>query len=173
MKGSGRQITGKRFFAHFGLDVSTSRSFDAISFGDRLIGFQLKPVGGARTVTATTEERPNLESTRPSTRTRTEQLLPQLEKITVHAATTISKCPLGGCAPSILSSARTRTSARGREGSRAKSVALCALLRGACGASSLLSSGGPRQVGKNHLISDSRLYRWKAVGVLYGARALS
>ena len=50
MKGSGRQITGKRFFEHFGLDVSTGRAFEATSFGDGLIGFQLEPMGGARTV---------------------------------------------------------------------------------------------------------------------------
>lgn len=44
LKGSGRQITGKRFFKQFGLDVSTGRTFEATSFGDGLIGFQLKLV---------------------------------------------------------------------------------------------------------------------------------
>ncbi len=47
MKGNGRQITGKRFFEHFGLDASTSRTFEAIDFGDGLIGFQLEPVDSA------------------------------------------------------------------------------------------------------------------------------
>ena len=42
LKGTGRQITGKRFFAHFGLDVSTSQTFEAISFGEGLIGFRFE-----------------------------------------------------------------------------------------------------------------------------------
>ena len=46
MKGAGRQITGKRFFLHFGLDLTApARSFDVTDFGGGLIGFtfEVKP----------------------------------------------------------------------------------------------------------------------------------
>lgn len=40
--GTGRQVSGKRFFEHFGLDASTSRTFEAINFGDGLVGFRFE-----------------------------------------------------------------------------------------------------------------------------------
>ena len=43
MEGPGRQITGKRFLEHFGLEVSSRRSFEVVSFGEGLIGFHIRP----------------------------------------------------------------------------------------------------------------------------------
>ena len=34
-------VTGKRFFAHYGLDVSKARTFDAEQIDDSLVGFSL------------------------------------------------------------------------------------------------------------------------------------
>jgi len=42
MKGNGRQITGKRFFEHHGLDLNFARSFGATDFGGGIIGFLLE-----------------------------------------------------------------------------------------------------------------------------------
>lgn len=52
-KGAGRQITGKRFFLHFGLDLTApARSFDVTDFGGGLIGFtfEVKPAAPAEEV---------------------------------------------------------------------------------------------------------------------------
>ena len=55
MKGAGRQITGKRFFLHFGLDLTApARSFEVTDFGGGLIGFtfELKPAAPVEEVPA-------------------------------------------------------------------------------------------------------------------------
>lgn len=52
--GTGRQVGGKRFFEHFGLDASPSRTFEAMSFGDGLIGFRFE-------VPAVVESAPEVE----------------------------------------------------------------------------------------------------------------
>jgi hypothetical protein len=42
INGTGRQVSGKRFFEHHGLDADQARTFEAINFGEGLIGFRFE-----------------------------------------------------------------------------------------------------------------------------------
>ena len=65
-KSPGRLVGGKRFFQHHGLTIDKARTFDAVDFGNGIVGFTLpedmaesEPVGGtARSESTPTGKRP-------------------------------------------------------------------------------------------------------------------